>query len=407
MMLHYFDVAMAQEFGVNAAVIFANICYWIEKNRANGRHCYDGRYWTYNSLKAFGEMFPYLSERQIRFALQKLVSDGLIITGCYNREKYDRTAWYALTPKGCLYAGLPADLSDVAAVSGTGTASDAAEETGGFDNGSGGLDNGYGGGDCGSGGADNVGNAACRAAAGREIGTENPTKLSNASDTHDKCICHPCQMDLTPMSNAFDTHVTPIPNINTYINTNINTDIYNRAASPPEPSGDSGGENLSAESGGVDVRRGEAAPMLDTATYVAHTRRKVDAAPMLETGEYEQIIGHLNDLAGTHYRASSRDTRRRIDARIRAGFTVEDCIRVIDSRVAAWLHDARMREYLRPETLFGTKFESYLNAPIAADTRASPGTADLTGCPSSAGSFDTESFFSAALARAYGNKNGG
>jgi len=77
---------------------------------------------------------------------------------------------------------------------------------------------------------------------------------------------------------------------------------------------------------------------------------------------YEEIIDYLNLKAGTHYRATSKDTRELIKARFK-DFTLEDFKTVIDNRCAAWLNDPHMVEYLRPKTLFGTKFESYLNAP--------------------------------------------
>lgn len=99
-MKHFFDVEIAEKYGVNAAILLENIAYWIRKNEANGTNFFDGNYWTYNSNRAFLELFPYMSERQIRTALQKLQDDGLIITGNYNDKPYDRTLWYALTEKG-------------------------------------------------------------------------------------------------------------------------------------------------------------------------------------------------------------------------------------------------------------------------------------------------------------------
>lgn len=104
--MHYFDVRIAQEYGVNCAIIFQNICHWVRKNEANGKHFHDGSYWTYNSTKAFSELFPYLTQRQIETALKKLRDDGIIKTGNYNEMKYDRTLWYALTRKGeCILLG--------------------------------------------------------------------------------------------------------------------------------------------------------------------------------------------------------------------------------------------------------------------------------------------------------------
>ena len=99
MTYHFFDVELAKEYGVNCAILLANFDYWIAKNRANNVNYYDGRYWTYNSKKAFAELFPYLGEKQIRSALDKLINEGLI-TGNYNASAYDRTLWYAFTEKG-------------------------------------------------------------------------------------------------------------------------------------------------------------------------------------------------------------------------------------------------------------------------------------------------------------------
>ncbi len=97
---HYFDVHIAKLYGVHCAVVLQNIWHWLRKNEANGVNFYDGTYWTYNSTKAFSDLFPYLSQKQIETALKKLRDEGIIITGNYNVVKYDRTLWYAITEKG-------------------------------------------------------------------------------------------------------------------------------------------------------------------------------------------------------------------------------------------------------------------------------------------------------------------
>ncbi|AVX04315.1 hypothetical protein MXMO3_01790 [Maritalea myrionectae] len=99
MALHSFDPEVAKIVGVNAATIYQNIAFWIEKNQANEKHLYDGQYWTYNSVKAFGEQFPYLSADQIRNALKKLVEQGFIVKGDYNKANFDKTRWYGLGKK--------------------------------------------------------------------------------------------------------------------------------------------------------------------------------------------------------------------------------------------------------------------------------------------------------------------
>lgn len=77
---------------------------------------------------------------------------------------------------------------------------------------------------------------------------------------------------------------------------------------------------------------------------------------------YVEIIDYLNQKAGTRYRATTSSTRKHIKARIDEGFTVEDFKTVIDKKCSEWLGNSKMEQYLRPETLFGTKFEGYLNA---------------------------------------------
>ena len=99
-MNHTFNVEVATKYGVHAAVLLENIGFWIAKNEANGVNYHDGYYWTYNSRKAFSELFPYMTKRQVDTAMQKLIDGGLIITGNYNALAYDRTLWYALTKKG-------------------------------------------------------------------------------------------------------------------------------------------------------------------------------------------------------------------------------------------------------------------------------------------------------------------
>lgn len=83
---------------------------------------------------------------------------------------------------------------------------------------------------------------------------------------------------------------------------------------------------------------------------------------------YTSVIDYLNQKAGTNYRASSKKTRSLIHARIKEGFTLDDFKTVIDKKCAEWL-GSDMAQYLRPETLFGTKFEGYLNAKPARTTQ--------------------------------------
>lgn len=99
-MQHHFDVDLAVRYGVAEAVLLNHLEYWIEHNRANQKNFFEGCYWTFNSNRALREIFPYLSEKKIRNALNHLQEEGLILTGNFNKLAYDRTLWYALTEKG-------------------------------------------------------------------------------------------------------------------------------------------------------------------------------------------------------------------------------------------------------------------------------------------------------------------
>ena len=76
---------------------------------------------------------------------------------------------------------------------------------------------------------------------------------------------------------------------------------------------------------------------------------------------YKSIIDYLNEKAGTKYKYTSKKTQTCIHARLEEGFDKDDFITVIDKKCDAW-KGTEYEQYLRPETLFGTKFESYLNA---------------------------------------------
>ena len=82
---------------------------------------------------------------------------------------------------------------------------------------------------------------------------------------------------------------------------------------------------------------------------------------------YKDIIDYLNIKAETNYKSSTKKTKDLIKSRFNEGFTLEEFKKVIDNKVREWKYNADMCKYIRPETLFGTKFESYLNQKINFD----------------------------------------
>lgn len=101
-------------------------------------------------------------------------------------------------------------------------------------------------------------------------------------------------------------------------------------------------------------------PTLENSTQI-NTKLPITKELNTKNKLYRSIVDHLNAACGTAYRSDSRKTQSLIDTRLREGFTQEDFFRVIDIKASAWKDDAKMSKYLRPETLFGPKFEGYLN----------------------------------------------
>jgi uncharacterized phage protein (TIGR02220 family) len=73
------------------------------------------------------------------------------------------------------------------------------------------------------------------------------------------------------------------------------------------------------------------------------------------------ILDYLNHKTHSHYKPTTKKTKTVIKARMNEGFTLDDFKKVIDLKTSEWLDDPHWSKFLRPETLFGTKFESYLN----------------------------------------------
>ena len=99
MIEYHFRVELAAEYGVDGAIFLHCMAFWIAKNRANGRHFYEGRYWTYNTMKALTELFPFWSRRQIERIVAGLKKAKALLTGNFSEDKTDRTLWYALSDK--------------------------------------------------------------------------------------------------------------------------------------------------------------------------------------------------------------------------------------------------------------------------------------------------------------------
>lgn len=96
---------------------------------------------------------------------------------------------------------------------------------------------------------------------------------------------------------------------------------------------------------------------LDTQVRLGKDRLEIELS---KDNILSDIIGLLNHKLGTNYTLKNNKNKACIQARINEGYTAKDFQTVIDKKVAEW-QGTEYEKYLRPETLFGTKFESYLN----------------------------------------------
>lgn len=97
-------------------------------------------------------------------------------------------------------------------------------------------------------------------------------------------------------------------------------------------------------------------------------KKPVEPVKKKESPPYQEIIDYLNEKAGKKFKVNDK-TKAHINARVNDGYTLSDFRAVIEKKVAEW-RGTEMDKFLRPETLFGTKFESYLNQNETVKKRA-------------------------------------
>lgn len=114
---HQFDEDFAVEHGLHEAIVFEKIRQWVRHNAANDKNLNNGRYWTFNSVKAWQKQLPFLTEKQIRTALETLRTRGFLLTGHFSGNHFDRAMWYTLSDYALALEGksdLPHKASGVA-----------------------------------------------------------------------------------------------------------------------------------------------------------------------------------------------------------------------------------------------------------------------------------------------------
>lgn len=99
---YYFSTKVAIDVGIEEAIMFSNIYFWVIKNSRDGDddHFHKGKWWMYNPVVDFVKQYPFWTVSMVKRILKNLKDAEYIDTGVFNRFGYDKTKWYTITNKG-------------------------------------------------------------------------------------------------------------------------------------------------------------------------------------------------------------------------------------------------------------------------------------------------------------------
>lgn len=90
-----FDLETSLKYGVFEAILIQHLAYWISYNRRRGVNFIEGRTWTFQTQEEISAHFPFWDRQQVNHLIAKLVDQGVLIKGNFNRKRWDKTLWYA------------------------------------------------------------------------------------------------------------------------------------------------------------------------------------------------------------------------------------------------------------------------------------------------------------------------
>lgn len=90
-----FRTDLAVKYGVNEAILLQQIVYFTQKNHAEAKHFYEGRYWMYASVKGLSGLYSFWSASQIKRIIARLRDCGALLAGNFNEDRMVRTSWYS------------------------------------------------------------------------------------------------------------------------------------------------------------------------------------------------------------------------------------------------------------------------------------------------------------------------
>ncbi len=93
---HAFVVDDAVNYGLDKAILLQHIRFWINQNQDKETHIHDGKAWMYQSASEMAKHYPYWNRQKIARLLRDMETEGLIVSGNFNKVGYDQTKWYTL-----------------------------------------------------------------------------------------------------------------------------------------------------------------------------------------------------------------------------------------------------------------------------------------------------------------------
>ena len=99
--VHY-DKEIAARCGLEAAVLFTHLCFWLSQNKAANRYFFEGRTWMFQPMKEIAAIYHYIPQKQIAKGFETLVNAGLIVEGNFHEDKSNKEKWYAFADQSIL-----------------------------------------------------------------------------------------------------------------------------------------------------------------------------------------------------------------------------------------------------------------------------------------------------------------
>ena len=100
---HSFDVGIATDVGINEAIVFNHIFYWIRYNYMKKQNFHEEKTWMFESFQEISDYLGYFSLDQVRRAIEKLVEKGYLIVGNFHKNPMNRTNWYTVYDQNLLF----------------------------------------------------------------------------------------------------------------------------------------------------------------------------------------------------------------------------------------------------------------------------------------------------------------